>query len=59
MKRIAFCSLMLLGLSACGSGGGASTSNAAPPPASVKPALVWSADPTDPNAAKWGNVSWQ
>lgn len=59
MKTIPLYILMLLGLTACGGGGGSSTSNDTPPPASVKPALVWSADPTDPNAAKWGNVSWQ
>lgn len=59
MKTIPLCILMLLGLTACGGGGGSSTSNDTPPPASVKPALVWSDDPTDPNAPKWGNVSWQ
>lgn len=56
MQKTIFYLLMLFSLSACGGGGG-DTNN--PGPTGDKPVMVWSDDPSDPNAAKWGETRWR
>lgn len=48
---------LLLALSACGGGGGDSSNGNNG--GTDKPVMVWSDDPSDPNAAKWGETRWR